>query len=317
MSPLFRAASRAPAAGDPSVLGLARRGEGSESAGRGSYLDASEITFRYGTRAEPAIRGASFRLDLGDRVLLTSPSGGGKSTLLSLVNGLRHPDAGTLLVDGIDRQSLGDEAWMKRIATAPQFHENHVFTETFAFNVLMGRRWPPEGDDWREAEALCRELGLGDLLDKMPGGMNQLIGETGWRLSHGERSRVFLARALLQGAPLVLLDESFAALDPENLMQALGCAQARARSLIVVAPPVSPQRPPVRTSPGAHNVRRADLTGSPQRPPCGPHWEPTTSAVRTSLGAHNVRRADLTGTTASAARTSPGRVRELSRDRAV
>ncbi len=67
--------------------------------------------------------------------------------------------------------------------------------------------------------------------------MNQLVGETGWQLSHGERSRTFLARALLQGGDLVLLDESFAALDPGNLRRALICARDRAKSLVVVAHP--------------------------------------------------------------------------------
>jgi ATP-binding cassette subfamily B protein len=129
---------------------------------------------------------------------------------------------------------LGARRWSRRVATAPQFHENHVFTETFAFNLMMGRRWPPTGDDFREAETLCREIGLGDLLGQMSGGMNQLVGDTGWQLSHGERSRLFLARALLQGGELVLLDESFAALDPENLRRALLTARARTRTLLVV-----------------------------------------------------------------------------------
>jgi len=74
-----------------------------------------------------------------------------------------------------------------------QFHENHVFTGTFAFNLLMGRAWLPRQEDLIEAEALCRELGLSELLDRMPAGLMQMVGETGWRLSHGERSRLFLA----------------------------------------------------------------------------------------------------------------------------
>jgi ATP-binding cassette subfamily B protein len=168
------------------------------------------------------LEAVGFELAHGDRVLLTSPSGGGKSTLVSLMNGLRKPSTGTLILEG-------------RVATAPQFHENHVFTESFAFNLVMGRAWPPSGADLREAEALCRELGLGELLEKMPGGMNQMVGDTGWQLSHGEKSRLFLARALLQGSDLVLLDESFAALDPENLRQALLTARERASSLVVVA----------------------------------------------------------------------------------
>jgi ABC-type multidrug transport system fused ATPase/permease subunit len=123
------------------------------------------------------------------------------------------------------------------VVLAPQFHENDVFTETFAFNLLMGRRWPPEAEDLEEAVRVCRELGLGGLLDRMPSGLQQIVGETGWQLSHGERSRVYMARALLQGAEVVVLDESLAALDPENLDQALDCALNRAPTLLVIAHP--------------------------------------------------------------------------------
>jgi ABC-type transport system involved in cytochrome bd biosynthesis fused ATPase/permease subunit len=82
------------------------------------------------------------------------------------------------------------------------------------------------GLDPAEAEAICRALGLGPLLERMPAGQ-QPVGETGWQLSHGERSRLYIARALLQGADLVILDESLAALDPETLRQALGCVLAQ------------------------------------------------------------------------------------------
>ncbi len=232
---LFLAAGRTPHRGDPNLLSLSRRQPAAPDGH--PWLEANELSYRYANRAEPAIQNTSFTINTGDRILLTSPSGGGKSTLISLLNGIRKPSSGGVFIEGVDRQSLGDDGWTRRVATAPQFHENHVFTEVFAFNVLMGRRWPPERDDWREAESLCRDLGLGELLDKMPGGMNQLIGDTGWRLSHGEQSRVFLARALLQDAPLVMLDESFAALDPDSLTQALGCARDNAKSLVVIAHP--------------------------------------------------------------------------------
>jgi ATP-binding cassette, subfamily B, bacterial len=227
VAPLFYASSRSLSAGDAAIPDDTNAGA--------RLLEANRVSFRYPGRRELVLDRASFALERGDRVLLTSPSGGGKSTLVSLVNGLRRPDGGELLLDGLDGEQLGSMRWTRRVATAPQFHENHVFTETFAFNLLMGRRWPPGPGDWKEAETLCRELGLGELLEKMPGGMNQLVGDTGWQLSHGERSRLFLARALLQGGELVLLDESFAALDPENLRKALLCARERARSLLVVA----------------------------------------------------------------------------------
>lgn len=151
--------------------------------------------------------------------------------------GLRQPESGLLLLDGLDRQTLGADGWRQRVAAAPQFHENHVLTETFAFNLLMGRRWPPHPEDIRQAETICHELGLGELLERMPAGLLQMAGETGWQLSHGERSRLYLARALLQGADLIILDESFAALDPENLQRALRCVLNQARTLLVIAPP--------------------------------------------------------------------------------
>ena len=71
----------------------------------------------------------------------------------------------------------------------------------------------------------------------MPAGLLQMVGETGWQLSHGERSRLYIARALLQRAELIILDESFAALDPENLRRALTCVLDRASTLLVIAHP--------------------------------------------------------------------------------
>jgi ABC-type transport system involved in cytochrome bd biosynthesis fused ATPase/permease subunit len=112
-----------------------------------------------------------------------------------------------------------------------------VLTGTFAFNFLMGRHWPAHETDFATAEQVCRELGLGDLLERMPLGLLQMVGETGWQLSHGERSRLYLARALLQQAELVVLDESFAALDPDTLDRCLRCALARAPTLLVIAHP--------------------------------------------------------------------------------
>jgi ATP-binding cassette subfamily B protein len=200
-------------------------------------LDAQDVRFRYRERGTPVLDGCSLRIHLGDRLLLKGASGGGKSTLASLLIGLRQPESGLLLLDGLDHPSLGARGWRRRIVAAPQFHENHVFTGTFAFNVLMGRRWPPRRVDHELAEEVCRELGLGNLLDRMPSGLQQIVGETGWQLSHGEKSRLFVARALLQDADLIVLDESFAALDPETLHQAIRCVSARARTLLVIAHP--------------------------------------------------------------------------------
>jgi ABC-type multidrug transport system fused ATPase/permease subunit len=173
----------------------------------------------------------------GDRVLLCGPSGGGKSTLGALLCGLTRAQSGLLLQRGLDPQSLGEAGWRRRVASAPQFHQNYVMVGTFAYNLLMGRSWPPTPGDLDEARHLCEELGLGPLVERMPAGLLQQVGEGGWRLSHGEQSRLFLARALLQRADLVVLDESFGALDPENLQRCLEVALRRAPTLVVIAHP--------------------------------------------------------------------------------
>jgi ATP-binding cassette subfamily B protein len=198
-------------------------------------VDARDLVFRYSDRTEPVLRGATLQIAMGDRLVLEGASGGGKSTLVSLLSGMREPNSGRILIDGFDRLTLGAAQWRRRLAAAPQFHENHVLAETFAFNLFLGRPNILMPADFEEAQAICDELGLGDLLARMPAGMLQMVGETGWQLSHGERSRLYIARALLQDAELVVLDESFAALDPENLKRAVECVVKRSPSLLVIA----------------------------------------------------------------------------------
>ena len=206
-------------------------------ASRRPRLDARDLGFGYRDRDEPVLRGASLCISDGARILLRGPSGGGKSTLVALLAGLRAPDSGLLLWDGLDLATLGVDGWRQRVALAPQFHENHVLMGTFAFNLLMGRGWPPRPADLEEAESVCRALALGPLLDRMPSGIHQVLGETGWQLSHGERSRLYLARALLQGADLIILDESFAALDPATLREVFAYVLRQRPALVVVAHP--------------------------------------------------------------------------------
>jgi ATP-binding cassette subfamily B protein len=200
-------------------------------------LEAANVSFRHARRSADVLSACDLVVRPGDRVLIQGPSGGGKSTFVALLAGLQMPRTGLLLARGLDMSCLGETGWRSRVAAAPQFHENHVLTESFAFNVLMSRSWPPRPEELDEARAVCEELGLGPLLERMPGGMYQMVGETGWQLSHGERSRLFIARALLQDTDVVILDESLAALDPENMALTLRCLRARARSLVVIAHP--------------------------------------------------------------------------------
>jgi len=228
------AANAAPPPTDPA---LALRVAQSSPTGRLPLLTGHQVSFRYRPGDTPILSGCDISIAVGERLLLEGPSGGGKSTLAGLLAGVQQADNGLLLLNGYDRQTLGEENWRRQVVLAPQFHENFVFTGTLAFNLLMGRRWPPEADDLQDAVEVCQELGLADLLERMPGGLMQEVGESGWQLSHGERSRLYMARALLQGAELLVLDESFAALDPDSLAQALHCVWQRAPTLLVIAHP--------------------------------------------------------------------------------
>jgi ATP-binding cassette, subfamily B, bacterial len=234
VSPLFHAAAKPEVAAHPEFASAPIL---SPDGNRQTMLETRNITFRHQNRASAVLNCVNMSIVDGDRILLKGRSGGGKSTLASLLAGLRSPDSGIVLLRGLDPDTLGLEAWRKRIAMAPQFNENHILTETLAFNLLMGRKWPPDAEDLEEAATVCRELGLDELTGRMPAGLFQIVGENAWQPSHGERSRIFIARALLQHAELLILDESFGALDPETLLLALRCISRRANAVLLIAHP--------------------------------------------------------------------------------
>ncbi len=208
-----------------------------------AVVELCGVRYTYPGRARAVLHDVDFAIRGGDHLLIEGASGGGKTTLASLVSALRAPDAGLVLINGIDQHTLGagaggsmasERAVRSVIAAAPQFYKNHVFNGPLAFNLLLGRSWPPSEGDLADAREVMGAVGLGPLLDRMPGGLFQQVGETGWQLSHGERSRVFLARTLLQNAELVVLDETFGALDPHSLRQCMRAVRARTRTLAVL-----------------------------------------------------------------------------------
>lgn len=203
--------------------------------GRRALLVGRDVSYRYPGRLEPVLRGADFEVHRGERVLVEGRSGSGKSTLGALLCGLRQPSSGLLLLGGFDHHSLRPERWRQRVASVPQSHDNHILSAPLLFNIAMARRWPPSDGDIVELEQICRELGLDGLLARMPAGIQQMVGDSGWQLSQGERARVCVARALAQQADVRVLDESFAALDPETLDRVLECILRRSETLLVVS----------------------------------------------------------------------------------
>jgi ATP-binding cassette subfamily B protein len=229
---LFRAGRTEPA------LALARLPTAPPEPGS-VLISGSKLAFSYEKHGRTLLSDCSFEIRARDRILIEGPSGAGKSTLAGLLSGSLQPTAGSLLLRGFDLGSVGASAWRSRVGSVPQLHQNHIFTGSLAFNVLMGRHWPPRHGELELARIACDQLGLAPLIDRMPGGMHQMLGESGWRLSHGERSRIFLARALLQDTDVVLLDETFGALDPATLEQALGFVLEQSRALVLIAHPAA------------------------------------------------------------------------------
>lgn len=169
-------------------------------------LDISELVVEYEHRDRPALVSFSMQVSEGARVALTGPSGSGKSTVLSALLGFVTPRGGSVAVDG--RAAGADPAWRDHFSWLPQ--RPHLFNATLAENLRLGA--PAASDD--ELHAVLDAVGLTGLLAGLAAGLETAIGHDGLTLSAGERQRVALARALLRPAPVLLLDEPTASLDP-------------------------------------------------------------------------------------------------------
>jgi ATP-binding cassette subfamily C protein CydD len=166
------------------------------------------ITVTYPARPGPALDGVYLTVAPGERLVLTGPSGAGKSTLLALLLRFLAPAAGTIEAGGGDIAAMDLPQWRRQIAWVPQ--QPYLFSGSAADNIALGQ--PGAG---REAIGRAAELaGAAEFIDLLPRGYDTPLGERGLRLSAGQRQRIALARAFVRDAPLLLLDEPTAHLDP-------------------------------------------------------------------------------------------------------
>ena len=178
-------------------------------------ISLNGITVAYPGRAHPALDRVSLTIAPGDRIVLTGPSGAGKSTLLALLLRFIRPSAGTIELGGRagadgDLAAIDVQQWRAQIAWVPQ--HPYLFTGTAADNIALGQAGASRG-------AICRAArlaGADGFIEDLPAGYDTPLGEHGLRLSAGQRQRIALARAFLRDAPLLLLDEPAAHLDPAS-----------------------------------------------------------------------------------------------------
>jgi thiol reductant ABC exporter CydD subunit len=177
---------------------------------REAVIRLQGISFSYPSR--PGLVLDEFELELrpGETVALIGESGAGKSTVGSLLLRLGEPTAGRVLVGGVDLAACRPDAWRQLVAWLPQ--RPTLFRGTVADNIRLGDAHTPD-ERVREAAELA---GADSFILSLPDGYETLVGDGGRMLSAGERQRIALARAFLRDAPLVVLDEPTANLDPES-----------------------------------------------------------------------------------------------------
>lgn len=189
------------------------------------------VEFAYAQSPEPVLRGVSFEAEAGVRTAIVGPSGAGKSTILQLIERFYEPGSGRILLGGVDLASYGREALRQRLGYVEQ--DAPVLAGSLRENLRIAA---PDADD-AACEAALRRVNLGDVLDRHPAGLDAQVGEGGVMLSGGERQRLAIARTLLAGAPILLLDEATAALDGTNerLMREAIDAASVGRTVLVIA----------------------------------------------------------------------------------
>jgi ATP-binding cassette subfamily C protein CydCD len=175
-----------------------------------STISFRHVSFSYPGERRAALEDVSFDLPPGQTVALVGPSGGGKSTIAQLLLRFVEPSAGEITVGGAPLRDIRADSWRQQLTWVPQLP--YLFNASVADNIGLGCAAAPPEQIMRAAQ----QAGAHDFIQALPDGYDTVIGERGARLSGGQAQRIALARAFLVDAPLVILDEATAHLDPET-----------------------------------------------------------------------------------------------------
>lgn len=194
-------------------------------------VELRDVRFSYGAGAPEVLRGVDLCIAPGQMVALVGASGSGKSTLMQLIARFFDVDEGSVRIGGTDVRAIDSASLAGQISQI--FQSTYLFQGSIADNIRIGK---PDATDAEVMEA-ARQAGVAEIVSRLPQGLDSQVGEGGARLSGGERQRISIARALIKGAPILLVDEATAALDAEN-QAAIAETLARLRgrhTLIVIA----------------------------------------------------------------------------------
>jgi ATP-binding cassette subfamily B protein RaxB len=193
------------------------------------HLEVRNLSFKY-AEGEPFIfENVSFKVDLGDYVAITGPSGGGKTTLLKIMLGLMQPTQGEILVDGMPLAAVGNETYRDSIGVVMQ--DDHLLSGTIGDNICFF----DETNDMEHMIHCARLAGIHDDIVQMPMAYNSLIGDMGTSLSGGQRQRILLARALYKKPRVLFMDEGTSNLDLATEKRVSAAIQGLGLTRIIIA----------------------------------------------------------------------------------
>lgn len=197
----------------------------------GNEISLKHVTFSYGDDTENVLNDISLSIQPGTVTALVGPSGSGKSTIAKLIAGFWDVSSGEVTFGGKNLKEIPLDQLNQQIAYVSQ--DNYLFDRTIRDNIRMGRLTATDA----EVEAVAKAAGCDDFIRGLDNGYDTICGEGGGHLSGGEKQRISIARAMLKDAPVILLDEATASIDPENeaLIQKAISILTKGKTLIVIA----------------------------------------------------------------------------------
>lgn len=192
-------------------------------------IEMEQVGFSYDKR--PILQNISFFIPQNTTTAIVGPSGGGKTTLCSLMARFYDAGSGSVRVGGVDVRKMTCDSLLKNISMV--FQNVYLFHDTVLNNIRFGR----PGASMEDVMQAAKDAQCHDFIMALPDGYDTMVGEGGGTLSGGEKQRVSIARAMLKNAPIVILDEATASVDPENehAIQAAISALTRGKTIVVIA----------------------------------------------------------------------------------